>query len=151
MNSYAFCPISDEKINERVTRFNALFTVVVLLAFALTRSIPLLLLLWIDFLLRAIPLSKYSLIAIASRTITRYLPTGNMINAGPKIFAARVGLLFTTLILLLYLLKFLIAAMVFTGILALFAFLEGVFGICVACIIYPYLYKFTYKRDYSGE
>jgi hypothetical protein len=152
MKTYAFCPISDKKINERVARINAVFTVLILLTFGFTQNILLLIFLGIDFLLRATSWSKFSLIAVTSRTIVKYLPVGNyLINAGPKIFAARIGLLLTSLIVVLLTLKLGHAAFLLIGVLALFSLLEGAFGICVACIIYPYVYKIAYKLNYSGK
>jgi hypothetical protein len=70
-----------------------------------------------------------------------------MINAGPKIFAARIGLIFSALIVLTYLLNAKILAFIIAGILGLFSFLEAFFGLCVACEIYPYIYRFLYSRN----
>ena len=106
----------------------------------------------IDFLFRAGPLSKFSLVAITSEALVKYLPGNNdRINAGPKIFAARIGLLLTSLIIVLFILKLSSAAFFLVGILALFSFLESVFAVCVACIIYPYVYKFTYKLNFTSK
>jgi len=150
MKTYAVCPISDQKINERVARLNAVFTVLILLTFGFTRSLPLLIFLVVDFLLRATSWSKFSLIAFTSRHIVKYLPVETqLINAGPKIFAARIGLLLTSLIILAAIFSYSSASLVIVGILALFSFLEGAFGICVACTIYPYVYRFIYKTKLS--
>jgi len=150
MKSYAFCPISEEKIDERVARCNAIFTVIFLVIFAITWFIPLLIFLWIDFFLRGTSRSKYSLLTITSKLIVNHLPAGNyLINVGPKIFAARVGLMFVSIISALLIIDYSVTALIFMGILALFSFLEGVFGICVACIIYPYLYRIVYKRNFN--
>lgn len=93
MKTYAICPISDRKINERVARINAAFTVFLLILFGLTGSVFLILFLAFDFLLRATSYSKFSLVGISPRNIVRYLPFDiHLINAGPKIFAARIGL-----------------------------------------------------------
>lgn len=152
MNTYAFCPISDKKINERVARLNAAFTVLILIIFGFSQSLILLIFLAMDFLLRATSWSKFSPVAITSRTIVRYLPVSTyLINAGPKIFAARIGLLFTSLIVIFIILKLGYVAFLFAGVLTLFSFLEGVFGICIACLIYPYVYKLAYRSDYFNK
>jgi len=93
MKLYALCPVSDKRINERVARINGAFTVLLLLLSALTQSIIPVIFLAIDFLLRASDYSRYSLLGISSKGIVRYFGLNeNIINAGPKIFAARLGL-----------------------------------------------------------
>jgi hypothetical protein len=149
MKTYTFCPVSDKKINERVARSNAVLTVATLVIFGLTQNLLLLIFLAADFLLRATKWSKYSLFFVISRIIVKNLPVRKYkINAGPKIFAARVGLLLTSLILILFMLNFSSAAFILAGILGLFSLLEGVFGICVACIIYPFVFKWSYNTTY---
>jgi hypothetical protein len=148
MKIYAICPISQKKVNERVARLNAVFTVLLITGFFFTQNIFFVAFLGIDFFLRTSDRSKYSLLAISSKNIVKYLQVRElMINAGPKIFAARIGLIFSSLIVLTYLLNAKILAFIFTGILGLFSFLEAVFGLCVACEIYPFVYRFLYSRN----
>lgn len=144
------CPLSDKRVNERVARINATFTVLILLAFIFSHNILILAFLAIDYLIRTSDLSRYSLIGMSSRTIVKYLAINEyFINAGPKILAARIGLFLTCLIILSYLLKATLVAFVLTGILGLFSTLEAVFGICVACRMYPYLFKFFYGSKFQ--
>ena len=151
MKTYALCPISDKKINERVARINAVFTVLLLLTFLITQNILAILFLVVDFLLRSTGHSKVSLLAISSQNIVRWLSVKEyFINAGPKIFAARIGLVLSSLIIISFFLSFTALSFILAGILGLFSFLEGAFGICVACEIYPYLYKFLYANKFSG-
>jgi hypothetical protein len=148
MKIYALCPISEKKINERVARFNAAFTVLLIAAFFITQNILFVVFLAIDFLLRTTDRAKYSLVAIFSKNITRYFQIKElMINAGPKIFAARIGLVFSSLIIVSFILNLKITAFVLAGILGLFSFLEAALGLCVACEIYPYLYRILYSRN----
>jgi uncharacterized membrane protein YagU involved in acid resistance len=63
----------------------------------------------------------------------------NLINAGPKIFAARIGLLVSSAICIFSLIGFNLTALVLAAVLALFSFLETAFEYCVACEIYPHL------------
>jgi len=89
MKSYALCPVSDKMINERVARINGVFTLALLIVYGVTQNIIPVLFLAVDFLLRASDYSKYSLVGISSKGIVRYFGfTENIINAGPKIFAA---------------------------------------------------------------
>jgi hypothetical protein len=148
MKTYALCPISEKKINERVARVNATFTVLLVAGFLFTQNIFFVAFLAIDFFLRTADLAKYSLVAISSKSIVRYLQVKELfINAGPKIFAARIGLILSSLIIFSYLLNAKILALVLAGILGLFSFLEAAFGLCVACEIYPFVYRFLYSRN----
>ncbi len=146
MKSYALCPVSDKKVNENVARINGIFTVLLLVVSGLTHSIIPVFFLAIDFCLRSFDFSKYSLVAVSSRGIVAYLHLNeSLINAGPKIFAARIGLILSTLIIILFFFHAYLPALSISGILGLFSFLEGAFGICVACEIYPIVYRFFYK------
>jgi len=151
MKQNTLCPISDKKINERVARTNATLTVLFLISFFLTQNVLLIVFLAIDFLLRASPYSNYSLIAISSKNIVKYFAFNEyFINAGPKILAARIGLVLTSLMIVTYILQINWLSYSLAGILGLFSALEGVFGICVACEIYPYLFRYIYNQKYNG-
>ena len=150
MKIYAFCPVSDKKISEQVARLNGGFTVLLLIVFVLSLSIIPVIVLWFDFLMRASDNSKYSLIAITSKSIVRYAGLHEVrINAGPKIFAARLGFIFSSLIVVSLIFNAFLPALVLTGILGLFSFLEATFGLCVACEIYPFIYKFLYRVKFQ--
>ncbi|HJZ39911.1 MAG TPA: DUF4395 domain-containing protein [Bacteroidales bacterium] len=151
IKSSAFCPVSDKRVNERVARINGAFTVLLLIVFGFTQSIFPVIFLAIDFLLRASDYSKYSLIGISSNGIVRYLALNhNLINAGPKIFATRIGLVFSSLIIIAFALHAYLTAFALAGILGLFSFLEAAFGFCVACEIYPLLYRLLYRVKFQG-
>jgi len=151
MKSYALCPVSYKKVNERVARINGVFTVILLIVFGLTQSIIPVFFLAIDFLLRSSDYSKYSLIGISSKGIVRYLGLNeNVINAGPKIFAARLGFIFSILIIISFFFAAYLPAIALAGVLGLFSFLEATFGLCVACEIYPYVYRLLYKVKFQS-
>lgn len=146
MNSNAICPISNKKIDENVARFNGLFTVILLTTTILTQSIFPVLFLLVDFFLRSAELSVYSPFANLSKFIIEKLNiTKKPINAGPKIFAARIGVLFSLVILVTLLTGNETISFIFIGIFGTCAFLEAAFSFCVACQIYPIVYKLTYK------
>jgi hypothetical protein len=148
MKSYVICPISDKKVNERVVRLNAVFTIILLIVFVMTKSVLPVVFLGIDFFLRASPLSDFSLIGISSKGIVKYFSINEYyINAGPKIFAARLGFVLTAVIILAFFLNFNSLAFGLAGIFGFFSFLEAAFGICVACEIYPFLYRLVYKSE----
>jgi len=148
MKTSALCPISRDKVYESVVRLNALFTILLVLTFLLTQNLIPILFLGIDFYLRTSKFCKYSLIKTASQQIAYHLHIkSNLINKGPKLFAARIGIIFTTLISISLLLHATTLSFVFAGILALFSFLEAAFRFCVACLLYPFVYRFLYKES----
>jgi len=146
MKTYAICPISHKKINERVARVNGAFTVLLLILFGFTGQWFIPAFLMVDFLMRSGSLSKYSPVGFSSRNIVKLMSLEELlINAGPKIFAARIGLVFSAVILLASVTGLNTTALVFAAVLGVFSFMEAALGICVACKIYPFLYKFLYK------
>jgi hypothetical protein len=148
--SYILCPVSDKRTDEKVARINGLFTAGLITLFAVTGSIIPITFLVADFFLRSFYLSQYSPLAVTSRGIVNILKLNtSFINAGPKVFAARIGLFLSAVILLTYMFKLTVPAFAFAGILGLFSLLEGVLGICVACEIYPILYRLLFRVNFS--
>ena len=146
MKTYAICPISNQKINETVARLNGLFTVLFLIAFALTSNLFIISSLLVDFLLRSTNNSKYSVFTIVSKSLVkRFALSERFINAGPKVFAARIGLVFSVSILVSGLFGFDATAYALTAVFGVCAFLESAFGFCIACEIYPLIYRLTYR------
>jgi hypothetical protein len=140
MHKNAFCPISDRKVDTAVVRTHALINTAIILVFLFTQNIFLALFLLADFLVRVANFPKLSLTGIAARTLAPYLPIKSKTeNAGPKLFAARIGLLFAIIIALSVAFGNIPFALTAAGVLAFFSLLEGAFGICVACLIYPYV------------
>lgn len=146
MNANALCPISINKIDENVARLNGTFTVLLLALFLITQSIVPIAFLFVDFLLRGAELGKYSLLAIVSKFLLNLFKVKKQpINAGPKIFAARIGVIFGFGILVTSAFQFSTFSLILTAVFGLCAFLEAAFSFCVACQIYPFVYKFTYQ------
>jgi hypothetical protein len=150
IKSYALCPVSDNLVDEKVARINGFFTILLLITYGLTKNITPVVILALDFFLRGSDFSNYSLIGISSKGIARYFRLNKKaINAGPKIFAARIGFVLSSLIILTFFLNAFLPGLAVAGILGLFSFLEAFFGICVACEIYPFLYGFYYKAKFK--
>lgn len=140
------CPVSNEKINEHITRLNALFGVIILLNAFLFNSVFFLIFLAADFYIRAFTNLKFSPISYASHWLTNTLNLKNKsIAKAPKIFAARLGFFMMLVITSLFLLGLSQTALVVAGILVFFASLEFALTICVGCIIYTYLILPFYK------
>lgn len=144
----SICPIVEKKINEKLARMNALFTFL-LIGVALYFSLEwLFLFIAFDFGMRAFYNEKYSLLSHMSRfVLTSLNASPAYINAGPKIFAARVGLAMTIITTLFSFLNMYMGAFIVGGLLILFSLLESVFGICVACKLYPFLYQLQMKLN----
>jgi len=152
MNKNLFCPVSEQSVNKVAIRTQALVTVSILILILFTQNIYLGLFLLLDFLVRAINLQQLSLTGHAARLITRLLPFKRRLeNAGPKQFAARIGFIFSLAIIIALYTGNMSPALLMAGLLMLFSFLEGAFGICVACIIYPHFYRLLYNTGFSAE
>ena len=146
MKTYAICPISDKRINENVARANAFFTVLLLVSFVVTSNLFILVFLLVDFLLRALELSQYSPIAFVSRKLVQALSLKpKMINAGPKIFAARIGLFFNVSVFISALAGLNTLSFVLVAVFGICAFMEAAFNFCIACEVYPFVYKLFYQ------
>ena len=144
MTSYAFCPVSVNKIDENVARFNAAQVTLLIIAAILFQNLFISAFLLVDFILRGVELSKYSPIAILSKFIVKSLKIKSKpINAGPKIFAARIGIVFALAAVVLGVAGLSVASNVVLIVFGICAFLEAAFGFCVACQIYPFVYRFT--------
>jgi len=141
------CPISDQRINEQITRFNAMFTIgIIVLAFVLN-SVFLFVFMMADFFIRAFTQLKFSPLSYVSYYLNNVFNFQvRMIDRAPKIFAARLGFLMTTAITGLFILNLKLAAIVIAGILIFFASLEFLFAICAGCMIYTYLILPFYKK-----
>ena len=146
MRTIELCPISIKRINENVARANAYLTVGFLTAYLLTSNLLIIGFLLVDFLVRGLELSQYSPFAIASKKVVQLVALKpKFINAGPKIFAARIGLFFSVSILVTALLGFNAVSAVLALVFGVCALLEAVVGFCLACQIYPIVYKLYYS------
>lgn len=134
------CPVSTERVNERVVRCNALLTIFLVSSSIYFQAPLLLLLLVADFYIRAFTSLKTSPVSFISKNVVMMLRLEQKpIDKAPKIFAARLGFLMSLSILVLFVTGFLFAANVVAGILAFFALLELTIGFCAGCFIYSYL------------
>jgi hypothetical protein len=140
MMKYLVCPISEEKINEHVTRINAFLTVLLVVAGFVLNSVFFFIFLMADFYIRAFTQLKYSPVSYISSRLANALNLDKKpIGKAQKIFAARLGFIMTLAFAVLFYFNLTTAAMVVAGILVFFATLEFAFAICVGCIIYSYL------------
>jgi hypothetical protein len=140
------CPFSPQTANEKVVRLTAFLTVLLMLAGLFSRLQWIALLLCFDFFIRGFtdrPFSPLRRAAQALATLFRLKP--EMINAGPKIFAAKIGFFFTAVIALTAFMGLDRIATILAALLILLASLEAFFKICVGCRLYSALQ--TLKRN----
>lgn len=136
------CPISFKQVNERVVQINAALAALFMILFFFTPHKWLIVVLAIDFFVRGFLNPSYSFLSAISRTVVRIFKIRPlMANAGPKIFAAKIGFIFCCITAVSYLLNYEILSLVVGCIFVLFAALEAMFRFCLACKIYPFVYK----------
>ncbi|PKQ16930.1 MAG: DUF4395 domain-containing protein [Actinobacteria bacterium HGW-Actinobacteria-7] len=139
---FAACPISRETRNEHVARaVAALVVIVVAGAVASGRPAPwILLALAADFIVRGYYSPRMSPLAAIGRAITRGLGLApKPVDAAPKKFAARIGVVFSVASALLYLVGAPVAGLAVVGVLVVCATLEATLGYCVGCKVYALL------------
>ena len=136
------CPISSERISDNLPRLIGSFVVILLFMYVIYNLIFIPLLLSIDFYFRGFNKNKYSLLAKLSKAVNNKLPNkGKLIDKAPKMFAARLGFVFTILTLVGDLLGLTFAANRLALILIIFASLECVFNFCVGCVVFTWFVK----------
>ncbi len=132
------CPISTLRVNENVVRVTASLVVALVALYVYSGNLLFILLLGIDFTIRAftsLKVSPLSWLAIQLNNLLR-LPV-LLTDKAKKIFAARVGVLFT-LAMLVFFFVHPPTSIALGLVLMAFALLEAVFNICVGCLVYTY-------------
>ena len=141
------CPVSNKKANENIVRITAFWVVVLTVLFIIFPNPIIPLFLALDFYIRAFTRLPYSPLSWISAGIGRSLNfTPRWIDKAPKIFAARVGFLFSMLMLVLTLSGVTIAAISTASVLVLFAFLECGLNFCAGCWVYTYIVLPVYRE-----
>ncbi len=141
------CPIAGFGVNKSVVRTSAFLTLGAVLIFLFTPVKWIILILTVDFFLRSFLKGKYSPIRAASIIINKALAIKpNVVNAGPTIFAAKIGFTCCLLMSLAYVFGFMLCGYIIGGIIALCAALEAFLGYCVGCKLYSLMKKMTYKQ-----
>jgi Domain of unknown function (DUF4395) len=136
------CPISDKRLNEVSVRFGAGFVLFLAVFAIIFHHILIFILLGIDFFIRGFtryPISPVSWISRFVINIFSFKP--NWVNAGPKIFAAKIGFLFCLTISILYFSKAYFTGDMVGVVLCGCAGLESFFGVCLGCHFYTMVLK----------
>ena len=134
------CPISFSLVNEKVVRIQAGLISFAGIIYILYPSNILLLLLFVDFLVRSCGCKEYSVLLHFSLYIYKVCDFEEKnVNSGPKQFATKIGFIFVSISVVLFMFSFIKYSLYTMSILVLCALLEACFGFCVACRIYPYM------------
>jgi len=148
MNSL-ICPISTNRTNRNAVRITGFLVASSIVLFAITGNIYIILALSIDFYIRAYTSLKFSPISFVASKLSKILKLKYIsIDKAPKIFAARVGFIFTLAITALSFVSPSVSLIV-ALILMSFALLESIFNFCVGCVVYTYLVLPFYKKSHA--
>ena len=143
------CPLSGEQIEENGVRLTALFVVLLMGLFFLTGFIVLPLFVAIDFYIRAFTGLSSSPLSWISKRIMKIAGANEvLIDKGPKIFAARIGFLLTSVASLFAFLGLQVISVTVGSVLVVFAFLECGLNFCAGCWVYSYVvYPIVRRRN----
>ena len=129
------CPISNERVNERVARIVGWLVFVVALLYIFIPHPVWLAVLLIDFTARSF-YRPASIFAHLAKPLARQLGEPQIVDVAPKIFAARIGLGMTLAAIAALIAQQPELSRVILAVMALCAFMEGAFGYCVGCKFY---------------
>lgn len=137
------CPIDSKQANEKVARVCSTLVIGVLVAIVL---LPVVWAKWVavgllvDYAMRSFVGLGRSPLSLLARGIVGALGLEpKLVNAAPKTFAARIGLLCAVALSVSFFLGVPVAADAVAGIIGLCAFMEAALGFCVGCKIYGIL------------
>lgn len=137
------CPISFKQVDENAARLNALLSAFFVVLFLVTSYKFIIIFLAIDFFIRGFIDPLYSFNTAISKSVLRLLNRKPMlIDGSPKIFAAKMGFVFSTMIFVFAIMDFQIASRIVGIALTFFASLEGIFSFCVGCKIYTFIERY---------
>jgi hypothetical protein len=140
------CPIVYERVDENLTRINALIVFTGLMFFIFSPAKWIIFFVVSDFAIRVIGGVKYSPICYGIKwSLKKLHEEPHLVNAGPKKFAAKIGLALTSTLSLLYILDYTLSFEIL-GIISLTAVgAETFFGYCIACKMYNLLQSIGIK------
>ena len=137
MSTTVSCPVSNTTVNEYRVRIVASFISVATLFYFLVPNWVIPAVQIVDFFMRGIGFGRYSPFGILGGQLVKALALGTKpIDQAPKVFAARMGLAMSCLLLLAEFLSLTAAAYEVDGLIVVFASLESVLGFCAGCHVY---------------
>jgi len=137
------CPISLKMVDSHIIRVIAIQVSIIAILFLATNLPIFIFILLFDFSIRAFRITKCSPFFMFAKYITKYVyKRPSMSDEAPKRFALFVGLVFSIVIVILYISNLIFYAKVVTTILLVCALLEAMFNYCVGCKVYQVLQQF---------
>jgi len=140
------CPVDGTKVNEPTVRIVAGLVIVLASVGLVFQSPYIFAFLAYDFAVRGFDKRDWSPLRYVGIKLTNLFELKeHLIDAAPKRFAAKVGLLFSVTLVILSFLQLSTSAYVVGEILLLCAFLESVFAYCLGCEVYSLFFKLKAK------
>jgi hypothetical protein len=131
------CPISDKQLNEKSIRIGAGLVLLLAVSAIVFHNIWIVFILTADFFIRGFTRYPTSPVSFLSKFIGKILLfEPNWVNAGPKIFAAKIGFLFCLTVSILYFKKIYLPGDIVAAVLCVCAGLESIFSVCLGCHFY---------------
>jgi len=131
------CPISDKQLNEKSIRIGAGLVLLLAVSAIILHNIWIFFILAVDFFIRGFTPYSISPVSFLSKFIGKtFLLSPTWVNAGPKIFAAKIGFLFCLTVSILYFKNLYLPGDIVAAVLCLCAGLESFFGVCLGCHFY---------------
>jgi len=134
------CPVSPLRVEANTVRLTALLISAFIVGYLMTQNILFITFICIDFAVRAFTDLKFSPLSWAANSTRRTLKLPDTkIDKAPKIFAARVGFIFSLAVIMLYFLELSNTAVAVSLVLLFFAMLESFLNFCFGCVVYTYV------------
>jgi hypothetical protein len=136
------CPISDKRLNDKSIRIGAGFVLLLAVFAIIFHNVLIFILLATDFFIRGFTRYPVSPVSLISRLIVKVFHSKPIwVNAGPKIFASKIGFLFCLTTSILYLKRAYLPGDMVAVVLCACAALESLFGVCLGCHFYTMMLK----------
>lgn len=144
------CPVSPLRVEANTVRLTAFLISALIAGFLITQNIFFITFICIDFAIRAFTEVKFSPLSWTANRMRKTLKLlDTKIDKAPKIFAARVGFLFSLAVISLYYLGLVKTATAVSLILLFFAMLESFLNFCFGCVVYTYIILPLFNRNQS--
>jgi len=131
------CPISDKQLNEKSIRIGAGLVLLLAVSAIVFHNIWIVIILTADFFIRGFTRCPISPVSFLSKLIGKILLfEPNWVNAGPKIFATKIGFLFCLAVSILYFKNLYLPGDIVAAVLCVCAGLESFFSVCLGCHFY---------------
>lgn len=146
------CPVDFVVTNENKVRLNALWVLLLSIVYLLTDWWIIPFFLSVDFYCRGFGKPKLSLIALLSEAIIKIINIAHKpIDQAPKVFAAKIGCLFSIAATVMQAFRFSKAAILLISVMSFFAFLESAFKICAGCYVYTFYSKLILTSNKKSQ